>query len=81
MLGTIAANGEVIPVPDANGNPPMFDFFGLGQPGATPSAQQAILGEEGDQGDQVNGGHEAQQENPNGGQKLMEILPVPQQVL
>jgi hypothetical protein len=77
MLCAIAADGEGIPVPDANGNPSMFDFFGLSQPGATPSAQQAILGEEGVQGDQVDGGHEAQQENPNGGQKLMEILPVP----
>jgi hypothetical protein len=60
---------------------PCLIFFCLGQPGVIPSAQHAILGEEGDQGDQVDGGHEAQQENPNGGQKLMEILPVPQQVL
>jgi hypothetical protein len=60
---------------------PCLIFFCLGQPGATPSAQRAILGEEGVQGDQVDSGHEAQQENPNGGQELMEILPVPQQVL
>jgi hypothetical protein len=33
-------NGEPIPVQGANGQPPMFDFIGLAQPGPEPFAQQ-----------------------------------------
>jgi hypothetical protein len=39
VLGAVAADEEVIRVHDAHGNPPMFDFFGLGQQGAPSFAQ------------------------------------------
>jgi hypothetical protein len=47
MLGALPAYEEPVPVLHENGNPPMFDFFGLGQQGQAPHqrANNPIWGE------------------------------------
>jgi hypothetical protein len=88
VLGAVAADEEVIPVHDAHENPRMFDFFGLGQPGASPFAQQVLPSQFGAQNAQLGNPQDEQldevpevqgQENFVG-QELMEIVPVPQHV-
>jgi hypothetical protein len=36
MLGVLPADEELVPGQQVNGNPLMFDFFGLGKQGLTP---------------------------------------------
>jgi hypothetical protein len=40
LLGNLPADEDDVPPLDLNGNPPPFDFFGLGQPGLPPFNQQ-----------------------------------------
>jgi hypothetical protein len=36
MLGALPTDEEQVHVPNANGQTPLYDFFGLGQPGQMP---------------------------------------------
>jgi hypothetical protein len=40
LLGNLPADEDEVPPLDPNGNPPLFDFFGLGQPGPLPFHHQ-----------------------------------------
>jgi hypothetical protein len=39
LLGALPADEDPVHVLQENGNPPMFDFFGLGQQGQAPQFQ------------------------------------------
>jgi hypothetical protein len=88
LLGAVVADEEMVPVPDAHGNRPMFNFFGLGQLGAPPFAQRVLQGQIGAQNAQVGNAQDDQmdevqdvQEQENFvDQELMEVVLVPQHV-